>query len=71
MEKDKKLDLYLDIIQDTINITCIFLLWVHVNKFVAIIVALFEFIRLGTYIKLGQKAAASVQKTYNEVLLGK
>ena len=69
--EDKKLDLYLDIFQDTINITCAVLLWIHVHWILALPVCLFTLVRIGAYFRLGQKASENVQKTYAEVLMGK
>jgi len=71
IEKDKKIQLWIDIIQDVINITCIYLLWVHVHWFFAIAIGICEFIRLGAYFKLGEKAKKSVEGTYAHYLMYK
>jgi hypothetical protein len=68
--EDKELQLYLDIFQDIINITCILLMWVYFSKLLAVPVILLEFVRIGSYFNLGEKAKQNVEKTYADYLSG-
>ena len=63
-QTEKKLTLVLDIFQSLVNFACIYLLWVYVSHVPAVIIGLFELIRLGTYFSLGQKAKGKVLEQY-------
>ena len=64
----KKIQKWMDIIQDVINLTCIVVLWIYVSTFLAIIVGIYEFIRVGAYFSLATKLKNKVMKEYMKFL---
>ena len=68
-KQDEKMQFWLDIFQDTINLICIYFLFANNHNIIGWIISLYELMRLGAYFSLGSRLKSKVLQIYLRKLM--